>query len=170
MTRRTPEEIAETLIRGDLLGFILPDEGEVRIPYVKSVIAKTIREAEQSGYARVETEAPWMASEKCGAEHGEEKKLQIELQIELQLKIKELWKRIKPSAQAQQIRAALSTAFDSQKSKRQWLADHAPDYVWDLVDIAIQQGIDAAAKQTADGNECGIWCPKCGAHLREPKS
>ena len=44
---KTPEQIAETLVRGDLLGFILPDEGEIRIPYVKSVIAKAIREARE---------------------------------------------------------------------------------------------------------------------------
>jgi hypothetical protein len=26
-----------------------------------------------------------------------------------------------------------------------------------------------AAKVTADANECGLWCPKCGAHLRGPE-
>ena len=66
-----------------------------------------------------------------------------DLQDELESKIKELWKQVKPSHAAQEIRAKLSTAFDSEKSKDDWLGDHAPDYVWDLVDIAAQWGIEA---------------------------
>ena len=25
------------------------------------------------------------------------------------------------------------------------------------------------ASTQADVNECGVWCPKCGAHLRAPR-
>lgn len=66
----------------------------------------------------------------------------INMQDELELKINELWASVKPSVEAQGIRARLSTAFDSEKSKDGWLGDHAPDYVWGLVDIAAQWGIE----------------------------
>lgn len=69
-----------------------------------------------------------------------------DLKTELELKVRELWKAVKPSDAAQRIRSKLSSAFDSEKSKSQWLGDHAPDYVWDLVDIAAQWGIEEEAK------------------------
>jgi hypothetical protein len=72
--------------------------------------------------------------------------MEKEIQDELELKISELWRHVKPSYDAQQIRAKLSTAFDSAKSKDGWLGDHAPDYVWSLIDIAAQWGIEHGRK------------------------
>lgn len=64
--------------------------------------------------------------------------------------VQKLWKKEKPTEAAQQIRARLSNAFDSSKSKDRWLSDYAPDYVWDLVDIAAQWGIEAEIKKLQD--------------------
>ena len=69
------------------------------------------------------------------------------MEEELQTEIRRLWKEVKPSALAQQIRARLSVSFDSDKSKDQWLGDHMPDYVWDLIDIAAQWGIDSKGEE-----------------------
>ncbi len=76
-----------------------------------------------------------------------------ELQGELQIKINELRKQVKPSKAAQEIRARLSVAFDSEKSKHQWLSDHMHDYVWDLIDIAAQWGIDHATPREMSWEE-----------------
>ena len=48
--------------------------------------------------------------------------------------LKPIRKAVKPSEQAQRIRAQLSMEFAS---------DNVPDYVWDLVDIAAQRGLEA---------------------------
>ena len=69
-------------------------------------------------------------------------KLERNLQPVLEAKINKLWKKVKPSTDAQIIRARLSVSFDSKKAKDSWLSDHAPDYVWDLIDIAAQWGIE----------------------------
>lgn len=55
--------------------------------------------------------------------------------------IRILWLEVKPSIEAQSIRARISTEFDSPEYQ-QWAADYVPDYVWDLVDIAAQRGIE----------------------------
>lgn len=60
---------------------------------------------------------------------------------ELSALIKPLWIKAKPSFEAQSIRAAISTDFDDPRFY-QWASDFIPDYVWDLVDIAVQYGID----------------------------
>lgn len=57
--------------------------------------------------------------------------------------IRPLWLATQPSKEAQAIRAALSVAVDD-GSYRQWVLDYVPDYVWDLVDIAAQKGINIA--------------------------
>jgi hypothetical protein len=56
--------------------------------------------------------------------------------------IKPIWLKVKPSRQAQVIRSELSVEFDDPRIKYQWASDFIPDYVWDLVDIAAQRGID----------------------------
>lgn len=61
---------------------------------------------------------------------------------ELAKLIKPLWLAEKPSVQAQFIRAKLSTAVDDGRLA-QWALDYVPDYVWDLIDIAAQRGINA---------------------------
>ena len=60
---------------------------------------------------------------------------------ELNALVKPLWKAAKPSHEAQSIRGRLSRDLDDGSY------DHIPDYVWDLVDIAAQRGLDAAAKR-----------------------
>jgi hypothetical protein len=55
--------------------------------------------------------------------------------------IKPLWFKVKPSRQAQKIRAVLSTEFDDSRYE-QWASSFIPDYVWDLVDIAAQRGLE----------------------------
>lgn len=56
--------------------------------------------------------------------------------------IRPLWLSTKPTAEAQAIRAELSTAVDDGRWP-QWALDYVPDYVWDLIDIAAQRGLDA---------------------------
>jgi hypothetical protein len=63
----------------------------------------------------------------------------------LQALIKPLWKTVKPSHDAQMIKSKLSVAVDDDRFK-QWALDFAPDYVWDLVDIAAQWGIEFGQK------------------------
>lgn len=60
---------------------------------------------------------------------------------ELEALIKPVWIKTKPSRAAQEIRSSISTSFDNGKYP-QWISDYIPDYVWDLVDIAAQRGID----------------------------
>lgn len=60
---------------------------------------------------------------------------------ELGALIKPLWNATKPSREAQSIRAALSCDFDDGRYP-QWVSDYIPEYVWDLVDIAAQRGLD----------------------------
>jgi hypothetical protein len=52
-----------------------------------------------------------------------------------------LWLAGRPSREAQNIRSKLSTDFDLPGLK-QWASDFMPDYIWLLVDIAAQRGID----------------------------
>ena len=66
---------------------------------------------------------------------------------ELSTLIKPLWKAAKPSREAQSIRSRLSCDFDDGRYP-QWISDYIPDYVWDLVDIAAQRGLDAGTKMT----------------------
>ena len=61
---------------------------------------------------------------------------------EVEAVIKPLWLKTKPSREAQQLRSSLSVAFDD-KRFRQWSSDYLPEYIWDLVDIAAQWGLDA---------------------------
>lgn len=61
---------------------------------------------------------------------------------ELEAAIKSLWLATKPGQAAQKIRAEISVAVDDPRYQ-QWLLDFVPDYVWSLVDIAAQRGIDA---------------------------
>jgi len=56
----------------------------------------------------------------------------------------EKWKEVKPSRQAQEIRARISTMVDDPRFK-QWVLDYTPDYIWNLIDISAQWGLDAAA-------------------------
>jgi hypothetical protein len=64
---------------------------------------------------------------------------------ELQTLIKPLWLGARPTVQAQSIRAELSNAFDDPRCQT-WASDQIPDYVWDLIDIAAQRGIELGAK------------------------
>ncbi len=57
--------------------------------------------------------------------------------------IKPVWLEVKPDRAAQAIRSSLSVAFDDPRWK-QWVSDFIPHYVWDLVDIAAQRGINTA--------------------------
>ncbi len=57
--------------------------------------------------------------------------------------IKPLWLATRPSREAQVIRSKLSVAVDDGKYP-QWALDYVPDYVWDLVDIAAQRGINVS--------------------------
>jgi hypothetical protein len=57
-------------------------------------------------------------------------------------KLRALWLAEKPSREAQSIRAILSTAVDDSRPGG-WLLDELPDYVWQLVDIAAQRGLNA---------------------------
>jgi hypothetical protein len=70
------------------------------------------------------------------------KKAMADLQAELQKEISKLKRNVCPGYDAQEIRARLSTSFDSAASKQGWLSDHAPEYVWDLIDIAAQWGLN----------------------------
>lgn len=60
---------------------------------------------------------------------------------ELAALIKPVWLLARPSKEAQAIRGALSNAFDDPRLPC-WASDFIPDYVWALVDIAAQRGID----------------------------
>lgn len=53
-----------------------------------------------------------------------------------------LWKGCPISLEAQSIRAQISTSVDSGKYE-QWILDYVPDYVWPLIDIAAQKGLNA---------------------------
>jgi hypothetical protein len=70
------------------------------------------------------------------------KKAMADLQAELQKEISKLKRNVCPGYDAQEIRARLSTSFDSAASKEGWLSDHAPEYVWDLIDIAAKWGLN----------------------------
>ena len=59
--------------------------------------------------------------------------------------IKPIWLKTKPSREAQGIRSSLSVEFDDPRFK-QWMSDFAPEYVWDLVDIAAQRGINLSRR------------------------
>jgi hypothetical protein len=61
----------------------------------------------------------------------------------LQELVKPIWRKAKPSRLAQSIRSSLSVEFDDPQYAS-WVSDFMPDYVWDLVDIAAQRGIDTA--------------------------
>jgi hypothetical protein len=52
-----------------------------------------------------------------------------------------VWLEVKPSKEAQRIRSALTTKMDSGKYPERDF-DYVPDYVWLLVDIAAQRGLD----------------------------
>lgn len=69
---------------------------------------------------------------------------------ELYALIEPLWKLTKPSYEAQEIRAALSTSVDDPKCKT-WPLDAAPDYVWMLVDIAAQRALGRTPAPQDDG-------------------
>lgn len=56
--------------------------------------------------------------------------------------IKLVWLAAKPGPVAQGIRATLSNSFDDSRFP-QWAAGYIPEYVWDLVDIAAQRGIES---------------------------
>lgn len=60
---------------------------------------------------------------------------------ELEVLIKPLWLAARPSREAQAIRATLSNAFDDPRLPS-WASDYIPEYVWILVDIAAQRGIE----------------------------
>lgn len=60
---------------------------------------------------------------------------------ELRKLIKPLWLAALPSIKAQAIRAEISVAVDDGRYP-QWALDYVPGYVWDLVDIAAQRGLD----------------------------
>lgn len=64
---------------------------------------------------------------------------------ELQALIKPVWVAARPSRDAQAIRGVLSNAFDDPRLP-QWASDQIPDYVWDLVDIAAQRGIERGTR------------------------
>ena len=60
------------------------------------------------------------------------------------------------------------------KAIQQEAWDDLGSVIEDCVLRTIADAIRAAeergrASTQADVNECGVWCPKCGAHLRAPK-
>lgn len=65
-----------------------------------------------------------------------------EIERLIENKLRALWLAEKPSREAQSIRAILSTAVDDSRQGG-WLLDELPDYVWQLVDIAAQRGLNA---------------------------
>lgn len=65
-----------------------------------------------------------------------------DLQLILSKEMAALKRNVRPGYDAQEIRATLSTSFDSSASKEGWLSDHIPAHVWDLIDIAAQWGIN----------------------------
>lgn len=85
---------------------------------------------------------------------------------EVEAAIKPLWLKTKPSREAQQLRSSLSVAFDD-KRFRQWSSDYLPEYIWDLVDIAAQWGIDAgrAARDAAAQLERQAALEEAARHL-----
>ena len=70
---------------------------------------------------------------------------------ELAALIKPLWVATEPSADAQAIRARISTAVDDVRYPQRVL-DYVPDYVWDLLDIAAQRGINLGAARIDHGD------------------
>jgi hypothetical protein len=64
---------------------------------------------------------------------------------EMGLLIRPVWLLARPSREAQAIRGVLSNAFDDPRLAG-WASDQIPDYVWDLVDIAAQRGIELGRK------------------------
>ncbi len=64
-----------------------------------------------------------------------------EINALIEQKLWALWLAEKPSLQAQAIRADLANSVDDARSPC-WLLDHAPEYVWRLVDIAAQRGLN----------------------------
>ena len=81
---------------------------------------------------------------------------------EIETAVKEKWKEIKPSLEAQKIRAALSFGG---------CEDIMPDYVWDIADIAAEMAlairapsVDMAGKCRHDFKELigAEQCEKCG--------
>lgn len=75
---------------------------------------------------------------------------------ELEKLIKPIWLKVQPSHEAQRIRSSLSVEFDAHQYP-DWVSSYIPDYVWDLVDIAAQRGIDLAGlkeKLSSPENSC----------------
>lgn len=60
---------------------------------------------------------------------------------EIEEAARQLWLKVKPGKEAQKIRGEISTAIDDSRFP-QWLLDYCPDYVWYLVDIAAQKGLE----------------------------
>ena len=52
------------------------------------------------------------------------------------------WKEVKPSIEAQKIRSALAREIDS--------LDEMPDYIWDVVDIAAQLGMNSTKREIVE--------------------
>lgn len=69
-------------------------------------------------------------------------------EADLEALIKPLWKATRPSKQAQRIRGYLTTSVDDARFP-EWALDYVPDYVWDLVDIAAQRGLDEGRAEKA---------------------
>ena len=65
---------------------------------------------------------------------------------ELSALIKPVWIAAKPSLEAQRIRSAISCSFDDARF-REWVSSFVPDYVWDLMDIAAQRGLEERARE-----------------------
>lgn len=90
--------------------------------------------------------------------------------------IKPIWLKTKPGRIAQTIRSSLSVEFDAPQFK-QWMSDFCPDYVWDLIDIAAQRGIEtgyaAAIKALREPSEIVVRavcnCQTKSAHCSYPE-
>lgn len=72
---------------------------------------------------------------------------------ELAALIKPIWLKTTPTREAQAIRSRLGVEFDDPRWKDQWVSDFIPDYVWDLVDIAAQRGIEEGRRLVSPRKE-----------------
>ncbi len=67
---------------------------------------------------------------------------------EMGMLIKPLWLATHPGEEAQRIRSEISTTVDDPRLPN-WALDYVPDYVWDLVDVAAQRGIEKGRRGEA---------------------
>lgn len=74
---------------------------------------------------------------------------------DLQDLVTKIWKDVKPSQEAQRLRSRLAGRFDSGKYSNEDF-DFMPEYVCDILDIAIQTGLNARLEREMIGAEVGF--------------